>query len=224
MSSKIDPAELRTANDLLKDFAVSPDITAEEVYQISWSRFNILEQSPLHEIFERSWFMKLFGRTVYTGLPLAFHRFIYDGLFTFAGKFRHKNDPHGGHIYYGHQHAQRRRPKFQGSPPEKIGSDIFDAAWFLKKDPKDPLYNAFRFYQKFVHVHPFYDANGRIGRLIATMYLADHNLVLSWSEFDSRKKFLKKLNRCHLKPDEENFGYLVDYLRPFILNMDDLES
>jgi hypothetical protein len=56
------------------------------------------------------------------------------------------------------------------------------------------------------------------------MYLADHDLVLTWSEFDSKRKFLKKLNRCHLKPDEVNFSYLADYLRQFTVSMDDLES
>ena len=73
-------------------------------------------------------------------------------------------------------------------------------------------------------VHPFYDANGRIGRLIATMYLESHGVVLSWSEFDSKKKFINKLNRCHLKPSEETFGYLVEYLREFTLPLSDFEG
>lgn len=81
-----------------------------------------------------------------------------------------------------------------------------------------------RFYQKFVNVHPFYDANGRIGRLIALMYLADRNLVLSWSEFDSKTKFIKKLNRCHLNPSDETFGYLAEYVREFTTPLDELDS
>jgi len=224
MGSKIDPAELRTTNDLLKDFAANPDLSAEDVYRTSWSRFNILEQVPLHDILQEKLILRIFRKPIYANLPEAFHKFIYDGLYTFAGKFRSKNDPHGGNIFFGHQHAQRRRPKFNGDPPDKIEEGVIKAVKFLKKNPKDPLYNAIRFYQKFVNVHPFYDANGRIGRLIAAMYLADHDLVLSWSEFDSKRKFLKKLNRCHLKPDEENFSYLVDYLRQFTVSIDDLES
>ena len=224
MGSKIDPAELRTTNDLLKDFAANPDLSAEDVYRTSWSRFNILEQVPLHDILQEKLILRIFRKPIYANLPEAFHKFIYDGLYTFAGKFRSKNDPHGGNIFFGHQHAQRRRPKFNGDPPDKIEEGVIKAVKFLKKNPKDPLYNAIRFYQKFVNVHPFYDANGRIGRLIAAMYLADHDLVLSWSEFDSKSKFLRKLNRCHLKPDEENFSYLVDYLRQFTVSIDDLES
>jgi fido (protein-threonine AMPylation protein) len=224
MDSKIDPAELQTTNDLLKDFAANPDLSAEDVYRTSWSRFNILEQVPLHDILQEKLILRIFRKPIYSILPEAFHKFIYDGLYTFAGNFRSKDDPHGGNIFFGHQHAQRRRPKFNGDPPDKIEEGVIKAVWFLKKNPKDPLYNAIRFYQKFVNVHPFYDANGRIGRLIAAMYLADHDLVLSWSEFDSKRKFLKKLNRCHLKPDEENFSYLVDYLRQFTVSIDDLES
>ena len=224
MAPKIEPAELRTTNDLLKDFAADPALSAEVVYLKSWSRFNILEQAPLHEIFHQSRILRFIRRPVYSALPQAFHKFIYDGLFTFAGKYRSKDDPHGGNIYFGHQHAQRRKPKFHGEPPDEIEDGVVDAVWFLKNKPKDPLYQASRFYQKFVNVHPFYDANGRIARLITNMYLANHNLSLSWSEFDSKRKFIRKLNRCHLKPDEKNFGYLVNYLTNFSLNIDELEE
>lgn len=224
MVSKIDPAELRTTNDLLKDFAADPSLSAEEVYLKSWSRFNILEQAPLHEMFHESRILRFIRRPVYSDLPQAFHKFLYDGLFTFAGKYRSKNDPHGGKIYFGHQHAQQRKPKFHGDPPDEIEDGVIGAVLYLKKRTKNPLYNALRFYQKFVNVHPFYDANGRIGRLIASMYLADMGIVLSWSEFDSKSKFIKKLNYCHQNPTEETFKYLVNYVEPFTLPLDDLES
>jgi Fic family protein len=222
MDSKIDPAELQTTKDLLKDFSADPNLSAEEVYRTSWSRFHILEQVPLNEILQEKLILRILRTPIYASLPEAFHKFIYDGLYTFAGKYRSKVDPHGGKIYFGHQHAQRRKPKFDGDPPDKINEGVLDAVLFLKKRTKDPLYNAIRFYQKFVNVHPFYDANGRIGRLIATMYLADHNLVLSWSEFDSKSKFIKKLNYTHINPSKETFGYLVDYLQLICVNLNSL--
>jgi|SRR5690625_1107045 len=224
MDSKIDPAELETTKGLLKDFAADTGLSAEEVYRKSWSRFNILEQAPIHSIFHESRISRFLQRPIYAKLPIVFHRFIYDGLFTFAGNYRSKDDPYGGKIYYGKQHAQRRKPKFDGDQPDVIEDGIIEAVLHLKKRPRDPLYNAVRFYQKFVNVHPFYDANGRIGRLITNMYLNTHNLSLSWSEFDSKSKFIKKLNRCHVKPDEDNFGYLVEYLRKFTLNIKELEE
>lgn len=54
MDSKIDPAELETTRDLLKDFAADTDLSAEEVYRKSWLRFNNLEQTPLHKLFHES--------------------------------------------------------------------------------------------------------------------------------------------------------------------------
>lgn len=223
MDLKIDPAELQTTNDLLKDFSANPELSAEKVYRTSWSRFNLLEQVPLNEILQEKFILRILRTPIYASLPEAFHKFIYDGLYTFAGRYRAKNDPHGGKIYFGHQHAQQRKPKFYGDPPDKISDGVLDAVMFLKKRSKDPLYDAVRFYQKFVNVHPFYDANGRIGRLIAAMYLADHNLVLSWSEFDSKSKFIKKLNYTHTNPSEESFRYLVDYLRIFTYDLHKLK-
>lgn len=223
MDSKIDPVELQTTKDLLKDFAAKPHLTAEDVYKKSWSRYSILEQVPLYEIFNDSWFLRIIRRSIYAKLPQAFHKFIYDDLFTFAGRYRNVTDPHGGNIYFGKQLAHRRKPKFTGYKPDMISKGVSESVIFLKKKPEDPLYAAARFYQKFVNVHPFYDGNGRIGRLIASIYLADHNLALSWSEFDSKTKFIKKLNRCHLYPSEETFEYLVNYLKPFTLSLDELD-
>lgn len=223
MASKIDPSELATINDLLKDFAVNEELTAEEVYEISWTRYNALEQVPFTEILNSNWVVRLLRRPLFIILPNKIHEYLFEGLFTFAGEFRSIEDPNQGKIYFGHQNAHRRKPKFHGDAPTDIQSGVIEAVGFLKKKTDDPLYNAIRFYQKFVNVHPFYDANGRIGRLIATIYLANHNLSLSWSEFDSKRKFIKKLNRCHLNPNEETFGYLVDYLREFTLDLSKLE-
>lgn len=223
MASKIDPSELATINDLLKDFAVNEELTAEEVYEISWTRYNALEQVPFTEILNSNWVVRLLRRPLFIILPNKIHEYLFEGLFTFAGEFRRIVDPNQGKIYFGHQNAHRRKPKFHGDAPTDIHSGVIEAVGFLKKKTDDPLYDAIRFYQKFVNVHPFYDANGRIGRLIATIYLANHNLSLSWSEFDSKSKFIKKLNRCHLKPTDETFGYLVDYLREFTLDLSKLE-
>lgn len=198
MASKIDPTELRTTQDLLKDFSVSPDITAEEVYRISWSRFNTLENIPFHEVLSGNLITRLLKPVLYIKLPLAFHSFLYEDLYTFAGQYRKSIDPHSGTIYYGRQHAHQRKPPFSGDAPEKIEEGVMEAVRHLKRWTRDPLYCAVRFYQKFVNIHPFYDGNGRISRLIANIYMADHKMTILWSEFDSKRKFIKKLNRCHL--------------------------
>src|SRR5690625_3215391 len=91
MDSKIDPAELETTKGLLKDFAADTGLSAEEVYRKSWLRFNNLEQAPIHSIFHESRISRILQHPIYAKLPIVFHRFIYDGLFTFAGNYRSKD-------------------------------------------------------------------------------------------------------------------------------------
>lgn len=213
MDLKIDTAELETTNDLLSDFAVKQSLTPETVYKTSWSRYNALQQTSIRDIFQDENISKYNRRTIYALLPKIIHNFIYDGLFTFSGNYRLSSDPRQGRIYFGPLHAQNRAPKFEGDTPEKIEQGVKLAVSHLKWHPEDHLLQAMKFYQKFVNVHPFYDANGRIGRMIASIYLANHEQVLSWKDFDSKRKFISKLNRCHLLPSDENFAYLVNHVR-----------
>ncbi|NBC64489.1 MAG: hypothetical protein GVY07_02345 [Bacteroidetes bacterium] len=223
-SNKIDPSELQTAKDLLKDFAARPDLTAEEVYRISWSRYHILENAPIYKAVSSNWKLRLFKIPIYAKLPQALHQFMYKDLYTFAGQYRKSDDPNLGNIYFGRQHAHQRRPKFSGDPPDLIEKEVFVAVSNLRKWVRDPVYKTVRFYQKFVNVHPFYDGNGRIARLIANSYLATHGLTISWSEFDSKSKFIKRLNRCHLKPSEETFTLLTDYVKKYTFSFEELDS
>ena len=85
------------------------------------------------------------------------------------------------------------------------------------------------FYQHFVKVHPFYDANGRIGRLIASIYLEYFEYKVLWKELETTKKnkFLGKLNECHKRQNpplkEEYLEYLYDFWKPFVISMQQLE-
>jgi len=151
------------------------------------------------------------------------HFYMYENLFTFAGKYRKFDDPLEGQIYFGPQHAQQRKPQFSGDLPTEIESGVLEAIEHLK-NKEDPLMAAVRFYQKFVNVHPFYDGNGRIARLIANTFLAGFELTISWSEFDSKGKFIHKLNYCHKNPATRSFQLLCDYIRNYTFHFEDLES
>lgn len=224
MESKIDPAELTVTKELLKDFAPKPGLSAEDVYRISWSRYNILENIPFHEVLKANWITKLLRVPIYSKLPETLHHFMYDDLYTFAGQYRKVSDPNQGKIYFGPQHAHQRKPKFTGDSPEEIDEGVAEAVWHLRKWVRDPVYRAIRFYQKFVNIHPFYDGNGRVARIITNTYLNSHGLTIAWSEFDSKGKFIRKLNRCHLNPTDATFDYLVNYVREFTLPLDELEQ
>ncbi len=221
MTLKIDKAELIVTNDLLADYAVDTALTAEEVYKTSWKRYNTLHQLLVEDIFSDKDNNHI---NIYAFLPKLIHGFIYRDLFTFAGQYRLKKDPRKGVIYFGIQHGHKQTPKYMGDSPESIEEGITDAISYLFTDSIDPLYQAIRFYQKFINVHPFYDANGRIARLIATIYLDNYNLVLDWSEFSGKKKFFKKLNRCHDLPNNKTFSRLTNYLRAFSYTINSIED
>ncbi len=168
--------------------------------------------------------LKFLRTPIYAKLPETMHHFMYEDLYTFAGQYRKASDPNQGRIYFGKQHAQQRKPKFTGDHPDSIADGVTEAVLHLRKWARDPVYKAVRFYQKFVNIHPFYDGNGRIARLIANTYLYGHGLTISWSDFDSKINFLRKLNRCHLNPNEETFQILTEHIRKFTISFKDLES
>jgi len=224
MESKIDPAELTVTRELLKDFSAKPNLTAEEVYRKSWSRYQILENIPFHEMTTGNWKVKLLKVVIYEKLPEILHYFMYDELYTFAGQYRRISDPNKGKIYFGPQHAHQRKPIFSGDLPENIEDGIGEAVLHLRKWVRDPIYRAVRFYQKFVNVHPFYDGNGRVARIIANTYLNSHGLTIAWSEFDNKGKFIHKLNYCHRNPNEETYLLLTNYIKDYTFKLKDLES
>ncbi|MFH5884097.1 Fic family protein [Halalkalibaculum sp. DA3122] len=89
--------------------------------------------------------------------------------------------------------------RFKGTSSSKIDEKLDMAFSHLVIDPGDPIENAMRFYQRFVYIHPSYDANGRIGRVIVSTYLNLFGYYVQWGEFDgpNNSKFINKLNACH---------------------------
>ncbi len=158
-------------------------------------------------------------------MPLTIHKFIYNGLFKFAGSYREKHDPSGGGVHFGPQHAQKRKPVFQGDAPGEIKEGVYRAIRFLCDASTDnPIRAAICFYQAFIEVHPFYDANGRIARLIVNIFLYEYGLNINWSEFDSKSKFIKALNWCHKSKSRQAFDKLEKLIRKFTHKIDDLDS
>jgi fido (protein-threonine AMPylation protein) len=225
MEFKIDAAEREATEDLIRDFGIRKDLTVEEVYKTSWHRFNIIEGSQhkvrlLHQLVQDDEY-----KYNYENLPLALHYYMYENLYTFAGEVRKYNDPYGGKIYFGRQHAHRRKPEFEGSPPVEIENEMRIAVKYLHDHlTKFPLEAAIRFYQKFVFTHPFYDGNGRIARLMANTYLAGFDLTISWSEFDNKNKFIRKLNWCHKNQSNESYNSLINYIHNYTIPFKDLET
>jgi fido (protein-threonine AMPylation protein) len=90
------------------------------------------------------------------------------------------------------------KAKFTGTRPDLIESELSEAFAILVNDKYSYQEASVRFYAEFVAIHPFYDANGRIGRYIVDIYLRQYQHYVDWQSVkDSHKKFMRKLNYCH---------------------------
>ena len=77
---------------------------------------------------------------------------------------------------------------------------------------EDPVRASAVFYYELSAIHPFYDANGRIGRLIVSLYLYRFGYRMDWQTLlENQNTFLKKLNHC-IKRRETNASTLNRYI------------
>lgn len=205
--------------DLLKDFALEPDIDAQRAVVLIQARYAILLENI--DIITNSLFPPaITGVTPsivppLSILPKMIHGFLYNGILLNAGEYRHSDEPNSGVVLFG---AGQR---FKGTSPSQISEEIAYTFDILTKKDSDPIWCAAVFYQRFVQIHPFYDANGRIGRAIVTAYLDQHGLFMNWEAMEKNSKWLKRLNDCHKrygKPTyDEYIGYHVAHWRQFII-------
>lgn len=120
-----------------------------------------------------------------------FHYIIFKGIISINGEFRKRQHKEGGRVYFGGQRHQEIRAQFSGSTPELIEENLAEAFQYLiEADSTIPISNAFRFYQKFVKTHPFYDGNGRIARLLVNLYMHTYDKFVDWKNLQDKSKFL----------------------------------
>ena len=154
-------------------------------------------------------------------MPQKMHSYLFHGILSNAGLYRNYRDPGGGNIYFGP--AQQ----FAGYSPDRITSGVNEACSCLTRNSGNPIVRVVKFYQLFVFVHPFYDANGRIGRFVTNIYLNYYGLHLSWKKMHQNQKWLKKLNNCHRRLGQESYDQylqiLVEHWSKFILRKEDIE-
>ncbi|WP_446008007.1 Fic family protein [Candidatus Electrothrix sp.] len=146
---------------------------------------------------------------LFNQLPIILHRYLFEGIFSNAGVYRQYQDPKNGAVFFG------ARQQFQGAPAGKINNEIQQAVSHLLPQTNHPVYQAVKFYQQFIRTHPFYDANGRIGRFLLEIYLNLHGIGIQWKRLYANEKWIKKLNDCHRRmksPEYERYlGFLVSH-------------
>lgn len=225
-------AEIEYLRELIEDFAakISPD-EASRALDIIAARYQTLEQAcriypKLIDVYDWPEPERI---SVLRERISILHKYLFDEILSNAGEFRKGSDPQSGYIGFGGTKYQRRKVKFDGSTPSRIEDDLDVALAYLNAKSKKPVESALRFYQHFVFTHPFYDANGRLGRVIVSTYLIRFNYYVRWGEFDGANngKFIKKLNECHKRMErgyqfEKYFSYLLDFFNRYVITIDEL--
>lgn len=88
---------------------------------------------------------------------------------------------------------------FETSPAGYIKADMsILLKWYSKnKNKLNPLVLAAIFHEKFERVHPFYDGNGRTGRMLANLILMNSGYPPLIIKNKERKKYYKVLSIAH---------------------------
>lgn len=173
----------------------------------------------------RSWPDHIFV-SFFEGLAKNLHGSLFAGILSNSGHYRQTTDPRGGVVYFGPQRGNK--PLFTGTSAVEIEKALQDVFLHLSKDASNPIASSVTFYQQFVRVHPFYDANGRIGRLLVSLYLDHHGFYINWDDLQRQDKWINRLNDCHKRQEqpqkyEEYLGYLVLYFSKYVSEKSSLE-
>lgn len=238
-SSRINlDSELRYLDELIRDFPPPRAIHAAQAYKIIESRYlalekqfdvigNILNSLPSanfdalsNELIAEDDYLPVHLYTITEFL----HNYLFSGILCNAGEFRHIADPYYGAVGFGG--VNRRMPSdfmFNGAHPSLIKENLIAAFKILQSDTAEPAATALEFYRRFVKIHPFYDANGRIARFIVSVYLRTFGKYIKWKELEQetvKNQFIKRLNECHKREGSElyprYFSYLLKTFKRFV--------
>lgn len=220
---------------LLRDFGTAEAPSAREALKRVFERYSALQDGHAG-VAERLLLQEEYPfRAQLRALSSILHEFLYDGILTNAGNHRKASEPNFGRVEFGGQRGQRGRSRYRGTTPHKIETELDKAFNHLAARPSessDPAREAMLFYAEFVAVHPFYDANGRIGRLLVSMYLYACGYHVDWTALDEKQnKFLGKLNACHDRRTSKNRAkyhryqrFLVNFFKRYVTPLDDFYS
>jgi Fic family protein len=100
-----------------------------------------------------------------------------------------------------------RGSKYIPPPPEKVQIQLKELfSWYNHNKKKfHPVLIACIMHFRFVSIHPFYDGNGRMTRLVTNYILFNNNYPMFNIEASIRKSYYSALEKTNLKNDEMRF-------------------
>ena len=226
-SSKTHPvSEFRYLEELMTDFPCDCPWTVTEAFEQLNIRYTELEKQSFYLAKVNFGFS---FKSYFSALISYFHQYLFKNILSNAGSFRSEQDKNSGRIGFGGEsYRMIGNMQFTGAAPQNIPGDVETACAYLKKKDKNPVDSALRFYQLFVKTHPFYDANGRIARLLVSSYLAYYKHYVNWEDILKKGKqteFYKKLNECHKRTNgpsfDKYFDLLYNFFRKFVMHWDE---
>ena len=245
--------ELENLAGLLEDFGRagwSPDradeafaeiaersLRLESFFEVEMRRVSNLSADS--ESFSLSGILEKVGRGV--------HLYLFHGILTTAGRYRRATDPGGGFVAFGGTRGQTTEPLFRGAPARDLPALVPETYARLVDVREGALASdagarsearlratdaAVLFYKDLSGVHPFYDANGRVGRYVVSVYLLLHGRTVRWADLDRREAgFLKKINECLKRRGHTDQAViatyedrLVRFWRPFVEDVPDVDD
>ncbi|MCB8942312.1 MAG: Fic family protein [Ardenticatenaceae bacterium] len=217
-SHHFDSHERAYLAELMQDFPALPVLGVDEALNFLSIRYKQLDIEQLAEslqLLEEDQFVSGMAR-----LPKQIHGHLYKGILKNAGEYRQGDDKNGGIVFFG------TNQKFRGFSPAEIDEGMAAACSLLSLADAEPIYHVVKFYQQFVLIHPFYDANGRIGRYVTSLYLHLHGYHLYWERLRQNNQWLKRLNACHSRFESHNYEEyvrrLVNHWSKFIISKEDV--
>ena len=87
-----------------------------------------------------------------------------------------------GHVFVGHKSEEEIVVKH--NPPFHTDKEIKNAlndlyTWLAEEKELHPLIKAAIFHHQFAYIHPFFDGNGRLGRILTTLFLLEEHYEVS---------------------------------------------
>jgi Fic family protein len=121
-------------------------------------------------------------------------------------------------------------PRFIPPPHQRVGAclDALEKYLHVEKSDYDPLVDAFLVHYQFEAIHPFRDGNGRVGRLLLSIMIAERcRMSAPWLHmsafFDAnRNEYIDRLFRVSAKADWQ--GWIEFCLRGVIHQAEDTEA
>ena len=84
--------------------------------------------------------------------------------------------------------------------------DLMPALFSLLKDEKDPAVKAVLSHFFFVHIHPYVDGNGRMGKFLMNVMLASGGYPWTVIPIETRNDYMATLEEASVRKDIKPFA------------------